>query len=240
MIENVTPMGTSKMKELKYVLLAGDRADNAFYHLHDSAYRLWRTSWLRTLEELKSDHQLRADDFVRQELVTGLYWGDEAVGLLLHTYLDLGLEAVRDHSYLATYPAAVLDRLREEGASRVLSMEYLTLDRRWRKARVGVPLAEIMLGLGAKVSVASGLASMLVVTRNDRHVNEILYSYGARCLVKDQSKHNVSVDLVSLDHGKVHFNGNEETRRWIEHFWDRRVDTTGLLEEIAATIRRAA
>ena len=42
------------------------------------------------------------------------------------------------------------------------------------------------------------------------------------------------------DHGKVHFNVNEETRRWIEHFWDRRVDTTGLLEEIAATIRRAA
>lgn len=240
MNNNVTPLAAPKVRQLKYILFSGDRADEAFARRHDSAYQLWKRNWQKTFHELKSEWTLRADDFTRQSIVSALFDGEQAVGLLLHTYIDLNLEAVRDHSYLATYPAAIIDKLRAEGSGRVFSMEYLTLDPAWGRRVIGVPLAEIILGLGAKVAIASGLRSMIVVTRNDKRVNEILYGFGARCLSAGLQKHNVAVDLVALDEGKIHFDRDETLSRWIEYFWTQRVDATGFLDKLSSIRARSA
>jgi hypothetical protein len=218
----VVSFGERRVAKLRYVLLSGAKARPEFCPLHNQAYALWQSNWQKTFEDLKSNAKLSADDFVRQNIISALFDGEKAVGLLLHTYLDLNLDAVRAHSYLSTYPCQVVEGLRHSGAAQVLTMEYLTLDKNWRKSKVGVALGEVILGLGVQVLVESGFDSMVVVTRNDRQVNKILYGYGARCLAANLTKHNVSVDLVSLDKGKTYPGADSEVNRWIEYFWSRR------------------
>jgi len=228
MRDGIIDLSAKRVRKLEYVLFSGENAGELFRKRHDNAYQLWQKNWQATFSELKTDAKLKADDFVRQHIIGGLFQGDEAVGLLLHTYFNLDLAAVRGHTYLATYPADIISRLRAEGKTEVLSMEYLTLDSRWRKHLVGVSLAEVILGLGAKVLEASGFESMIVVTRNEKRVNQILYGYGARCLAANLTKHNVPVDLVSLDHGNTHPGESPEVNELIEHFWSNRQDTVGI------------
>ncbi len=236
MDDTVSNFGASRLHKLRYLLHSGSMADPATAPLHNSAFRLWQKSWRQTFAELRSEAVPRADDFTRQSVIGALFYRDEAVGLLLHTYFNLDLEATRAHSYLSTYPPSVVDKLRSEGIKEVFSMEYLTLDPNWRRNLVGVPLGEVLLGLGVKLAENSGLAAMLVVTRNEKRVNDILYGFGARCLAKDLTKHNVAVDLVSLDRGKTHPGPREEVNSWISHFWGKRED----LAQFAKTTRLTA
>lgn len=228
MNSGVTDLSAARIRKLEYVLFSGSDADEAFTARHDSAYQLWKGNWQDTFKELKSDAKLKADDFTRQLVISGLFDGNEAVGLLLHTHFNLDLAAVREHSYLSTYPAEIISRLRQEGCVDVLSMEYLTLSDRWRKHLVGISLAEVILGLGAKVLEASGFSSMIVVTRNEKNVNTILYGYGANCLASNLTKHNVAVDLVSLNKGETHPGQNPEVNKLIDYFWSRRRDSVGI------------
>jgi hypothetical protein len=228
MSNGVSNLSLARIKKLEYVLLSGSEASGDLSRKHDQAYQLWKKNWQDTFAELKTEAKLKADDFTRQRVISALFSGETAVGLLLHTHFNLDLAAVRDHTYLATYPAHIIEELRAQGCSEVLSMEYLTLHENWRKHLVGVSMAEVILGLGAKVLEASNFSSMIVVTRNAKRVNQILYGYGARCLVPNLTKHNVSVDLVSLDHGKTHPGKDEEVNQLIEHFWRRRQDTVGI------------
>lgn len=239
----VSSLSLARIKKLDYVLFSGGEAPENLTIRHDQAYKLWKKNWQDTFAQLKSEAKLRADDFTRQQVISALFSGDTAVGLLLHTHFNLDLEAVREHTYLSTYPAEIINSLREQGCAEVLSMEYLTLDENWRKHLVGVSMAEVILGLGVKVLEASGFGSMLVVTRNEKKVNEILYGYGARCLAPNLTKHNVAVDLVSLDRGKTHPGEHSEVNQLIDHFWRRRQDTVGvenLFSSLAAPQKKAA
>ncbi|MGZ3694761.1 MAG: hypothetical protein ACXWQO_11300 [Bdellovibrionota bacterium] len=230
MESNVLNLGEHKVASLRYLLLGGATVTPETYLLHNQAYALWTRSWQQTFADLKSEAKIKADDFLRQDVIGALFDKDKAVGLLLHTYLDLDLDAVRDHSYLVTYPSHIVSQLREAGATKVLTMEYLTLDKSWGRAKIGVALSEVILGLGVKLLENSGFGAMVVVTRNDRQVNRILYGYGARCLEAGLTKHNVSVDLVSLDQGTTHSGQNADVNRWIEYFWVRREDHSQLKE----------
>lgn len=241
---NITNLSTARVKKLEYVLLSGYEVSENLTARHDSAYRLWKNNWLKTFTDLKSEATPKAEDFTRQTIIGALFQGDEAVGMLLYTHFNLNLEAMREHSYLSSYPAEIISRLRAEGHSEVLSMEYLTLDSRWRKSVVGVPIAEVILGLGAKVARESGLSAAIAVTRVDRRVNEILYSYGAQCLVSNLTKHNVSVDLVSFKDGHIHPGPNAEVNELVEFFWQNRNDTIGLGKAVGISqeifLKRAA
>lgn len=239
MSDNVTPLTIPRVKKLQYILLSGNRADESRVPYHDSAYELWQRSWQKTFEDLKSEHKLRAEDFTRHDLVAGLFYQGKAIGLLLHTIYDLELEAVRNQAYLATFPPEILEKVREEGTRQVLSMEYLTLDPAWGRRAIGIPLVEVIVGLSAKIAMTSNLRT-IQVARIDRGIHEILYGYGARCLVKNLTLHNVAVDLVSLDAKDVHFNNDEKIRHWIEYFWVRRVDSIDFLTQPSAVRARIA
>lgn len=239
MAQNPIQLGEARVAGLSYRLISGRHSAEEGCALHNAAYRLWHRCWESTFSELKSEAKLNPQDFLRQDIISALYDGQRAVGLLLHTYLNLELDAVREQPYLATYPAEVIDRLREEGVSKVLTMEYLTLDPLWRKSKVGLSMGEVILGLGAKLFAASGFEAMLVVTRNDRGVNQTLYGYGGRCLAAGLTKHNVPVDIVSLDRGKTRPGPNEKVNYWIEYFWGKRQDTVDIAKFSQSVLEQA-
>ena len=231
MTNNVSSLATARIKRMSYVLLPGNGASGAAER-HDHAYQLWKDSWQKTYSDLKTSSKLKADDFTRQDIISILYDGDEAVSLMLHTRYNLELEAVRDHSYLSSYPAEVVSRLRAEGHSSLLSFEYLTLSPKWRKTVVGAPVAKIISGLSVKIVEALGV-SAIAVTRVDRGVNQIFGDFGARLLVSNLTMHNVSVDLMKLDYRDIRPGPEPEVNQLVEFFWHRRNDMIGL-ERIAA------
>lgn len=217
-----------RVDKLQLILLSGHTVPLEYRAHYDSAYRLWQSVWTQTFQELKSQAAVQADDFVRQDIVSGLFDGQESVGLVLYTYHDLELSAVRDHSYLHTYPRAIVSELRKSGRSNLLSMEYLTLNPMWRSAFTGVSLAKVLLGIAPKILECSGVETIITVPRKDIGIQKILYEYGARCLVKDLDKHNVKVDLASFERGRTKSSGNAEVDRLVEKYWSQRIDTVGL------------
>lgn len=231
MTNNVSSMTTARIRRMSYVLLPGSGAEGAADR-HNLAYQLWKDSWQKTYSDLKTAAKLKADDFTRQNIVSVLYDGNEAVALMLHSHYNLDLEAIRDHSYFSSYPAEIVNRLRAEGHSNVLSFEYLTLSSKWRKTVVDAPVAKILSGLSVKIVEALGI-SAIAVTRVDRGVNQIFSEFGARLLVPNLTMHNVAVDLMKLDCHDIQPGPDAEVTELVELLWHRRNDLAGL-ERIAA------
>jgi hypothetical protein len=238
MTDNVSSLSTARIKKMTYMLLPGNGAACAGER-HDLAYQLWKNSWQKTYSELKTAATLKADDFTRQDIISVLFDGGEAVGLMLHTHYNLGLEAIRDHSYFSSYPAEVVARLRAERHNNVLSFEYLTLGSKWRKALVGTPVSKIISGLSAKIVETLNIDA-IAVTRVDRRVNEIFAGFGAHVLVPNLTLHNVAVHLMKLDCRKIHSGPDPEVNQLVDHLWRRRTDLVGLERIAAAPAKKAA
>lgn len=239
MENNVSKIALARVKKLKYAILAGHDAAEEATNLHNGAYRLWKESWRETYKELKTEAKLKADDFTRQDIVSALFHGEEAVSLLLHTIYNLNLDAVRDHSYLAGYPADVVARLRAEGSLKVMSMEYLTLSPRWRRSEVGVPIAEVIIGLSVKIVETLGV-NAVAVTRVDRSVNDMFAGFGATLLAPNLKMHNVAVDLMKLEHSEIRPNPDPAVNDLIKSFWRNRNDQVGIHGLAAIAVKKAA
>lgn len=220
----VVDLQKERAGKLQLILLPGHTVPPELREYHDNAYRLWRKVWESTFQELKTDATVRADNFVRQEIISALFLGKQAVGLILYSLFDLELVAVREHSYLETYPPELVSRLRDDGVHGVLSMEYLSLDPDWRVALDGAPLSKIMIGIAPKVFEWSGADAAVAVTRNEKKVNEALYGFGARCLRTNLTKHNVAVDIVAFRKGDPRPSGDPHVDGRIESLWAGRID----------------
>ncbi len=219
-------MGVSCGENLKYVIFSGRNCPENYLGEYNSVYKAWHKGWVSTFEELKSEAIPTATDFLRQNIVGGVFHEDTVIGLQCYSFFQLGAQSHLDHSYFKTYPQQSLDALRVRGLTQLMTMEYLYVNPDWRRSLVGFSLADIICTLGLRIFKMTDAQALISITRNQRKVNDMLYNKGAYPLCDELTLHNVGVDIICFEKEKVVDNQTGLEASLTEKLWNQKQDVT--------------
>lgn len=200
-------------------------------HFND-LYAYWKSSWTETFRSLNSESVPQTEDFLRQNIVSGLFCGGRPIGFQTNTFFNLSFGAHCDHPYMRRYPAETVTGLRSARVRRVMSIEYLYIEPEFRRSRVSASLSAVLLALALKCFQVSSCDAVVSIPRNDRGINRIFYALGAVPLRKDMELHNVKVDLILFTKKTPIFYSALEDRDLMQHFWTNRVDPCGMTKDL--------
>lgn len=194
--------GVLDLSGYSYALLkAGSRSTRDRGLLHE-VYRCWKEVWTQTFAELDGAERIFSDDFARQQEFVTLFDGGQCVGLVGFRFIDLATEIACDDSYFKIWPERALARAR--ASSRVVCvMSNLTVhpDKRGKPGSISIKELLTVLSLHRFSVSTCGIA--LATTRNNRGVTDLMYRYGANCLLPNATLHGVAVDLIEFSRWTV-------------------------------------
>jgi hypothetical protein len=184
---------------------------------------------------LQSTSKPTAEDFIRQQFVTGLFVGDKPVSF--HGYGLFDLEALPhlDLHYFHPFRSKALSELQLRNVKKVMTLEYLLLDPEFRKTKVGKSLASLVVSLSLRAFQTTSADAAIGVTRNDRGVNNMVYKKGAVCLEASSHLHNVTIDVVAFFKSQIVEDLQGQDFDLFQHIWNERMDRTGLTRQTNET-----
>jgi hypothetical protein len=196
---------TNFLSELSCSLFPGRAAASApFLQLNNKTYTHWNEIWSDILQ-LPPGTSLSSDNFLRQDAICSIHYQGLIVGMIAGSFFNFDQLAYRDHSYLRAFPQ---ERLRQDckgDASNIRSIEYLSVDNRFRKSKIGFSIGSILLGLSMKIFAESRARIVLGTARSKIHVDEMCYKFGfTPCGEMDKFGHPCTLILNSKNTLKDH------------------------------------
>jgi len=216
-------MSLPTIGDFDYTLLPGNGLlSEESLELHNRTFVFWNEFWANVFKEI-SGEKVRKDDFHRQNIVCILTHKSEIAAVHLYSYFHLDSLAATEHSYFqANYSGVSLELLRRSGVRSVMSMEYLTLNEKYRRSKIGLPIASVVIGLGYRVLCESGCQAMIAPCRRDLKVDVRAAEYGAEPFSEEFIHHEVPVVLMMTRTDRVQEHPDPEVRSSIEELWTRK------------------
>ena len=169
---------------LKYCILPAANPAPKHVDSHNKAFSFWFDSLKDAFAETGNDPSSLIDDFIRQDLATVIFAGDEAVASLLLSFYSIDSLVARKFRYLGdTYPEIYFEKLKKHGVHSVMSMQYLTVHPNWRKSKCEFHFAPTIFALAQNIQRAFGVDAIISCVRRDNKVNELVYSLGGECII---------------------------------------------------------
>jgi len=180
-------------------------------------YDFFIRSWNSTFKELGSSHINLQSEFSRFKVKVGIFENGKPIAFHGYHFFDLESKADRDHEYFKQFSEPVTDLLRAEGIRKAVSMEYMFVEKGYRKIS-GQPIGEVLGGFSTQYFRKSHQDAVLAVTRNDRGVDKMCLKYGARTLVENASLHGVEVNFMYFKPEEIKDNPADEVQSLINIF----------------------
>jgi omega-6 fatty acid desaturase (delta-12 desaturase) len=209
---------------------------NALGQEHDRGYIFWKNFWREFWSQVPqrpTTTQL-AELFGRQNLIHLLEVDGEIVGMLCQTFYDLDRTLTRDLPYFEFFSDELFEIVRGQGASKLVTHEYLTVDPRWRKTSTGVSLAPLLMSLGAEALKNVGGEISVAIARKDINIEKLCYQLGWKCLKADVQYKNYPCDLIGFRAGEERV--DQELKRLRDNVLSKCIDKTGLLKQKAVEL----
>jgi omega-6 fatty acid desaturase (delta-12 desaturase) len=203
---------------------------NALGQEHDRGYIFWKNFWREFWSQVPqrpTTTQL-AELFGRQNLIHRLEVDGEIVGMLCQTFYDLDRKLTRDLPYFESFSDELFEIVKGQGASKLVTHEYLTVDPRWRKTSTGVSLAPLLMSLGAEALKKVGGEISVAIARKDIRVEKLCYQLGWKCLKADVQYKNYPCDLIGFRSGEERL--DDELKKLRDNVLSKCIDKTGLLK----------
>jgi hypothetical protein len=209
------------LDRLRYVTLPGRcPRDFAAVDLHNHIYRYWETFWNQIFSEISPGEVVAQEDFFRQNVVSVLLDADKIVSVHLYSFFNLKSEAALAQPYFKkNYFQSDISQMLKRDVHTVMSMEYLTLDPKYRKSVVGFSMSELIIGLGFEVLKSSGQEAMIAPCRRDLKVDRMAEKFGAIPLGEEHIHHGVPVVNVITPLSLLRPHGDPFIAGAVEKIW---------------------
>jgi hypothetical protein len=210
--------------ELKYHLISGRHAfcsqENNF---RKEVFRFWSTVWTSVYAELGVGN-LYADDFTRQDLIGAVTIGGELAAAHLYSIHDLSCETTRAMKYFDYYDQDFWDKLKDVGPiQRVMTMEFLTVNSKFRANITGFSVARAMSQVGCQLSKVAGADGIIAPARQDYRVHEYSYDLGFTGVQKNVIRNNVLCDMIACHKDNFKTSGDLSVARAGKLMWENRI-----------------
>jgi hypothetical protein len=221
------------LDQLSYVVIPSKLPINSpLVGLHNQAFNYWCEFWEKVFVDNGIQSAIRfRDEFCRKDLLCLVMHEKKVVGMHLCEFLNLNQDAFREHEYFVGHHTggAFLDALAERKINYAMVMTYLTVDPDWRKSKIGISLAAVLMSLSTKVQIAAGTGVNLGRAREDVGVNKILTDLGGTVLKDSIQMYNTPVSMVCIYSNEVKDLTDHNARHYAERLWARRIDYSGTL-----------
>lgn len=218
------------LASLRYVILPGHLAPASPYvDLHNRAFEYWKTFWNMVFEQNKTSTSTDFhSNFCSMSLVTLLLSENDVIGMMLHSIFNLEQLSHHEHPYFKKGLRSVfLDDLRTKNLSSVMSMEYLSIDPKWRKRELGVSLGAVITSLSTKIQQSCSVEASTGSVREDNGVADVFLNLGGVALRSNIDMHNTPVSLVCIYTNQVKELADPKARQLANTLWSNRLDISG-------------
>lgn len=216
------------LENLKYQIVPGRHLQSkSIPPVYESAYLYWKQFWQDIYTQAGSPESFLADDFFRQDYLGILTSNEETVGMLFSTVFDLNQSSTVDHRYFKFYPSSFLDALKAKGIQRVLSVEFLTANPKWRKSVTGLSYAEAIISLSMNMFRETPAEAVIGTARTDNKVHDACYKLGFQCITPAVNRRNFTVDLIAATKSDLRQHPDPTISRLVQDLWRSKIDYTG-------------
>lgn len=155
------------------------KASSPCLRINNETYVHWNEVWSDILQ-LPQGTLLSSDNYLRQDVICSIHYKSVVVGMIAASFFNLDQIAYRDHSYIRVFSQERLNQENDPRISNIMSIEYLSVDNRFRKSEIGISIGSVLLGLGMKIFSESDSHIVLGTARSKIHVDEMCYKFGFR------------------------------------------------------------
>lgn len=180
-MEQFSGLTSELINQLQCMILPGKHIPQQAQGYYQTVYAFWQEEWSATFKndsKEKVPDVLYSDDFRRQDQIICLFYQATPIATFSLDWIDLELAADRQQSCMRHYPTEVLQKLIAEKKSQIIMMSYMLVAKQWRRHRSGLPIADILPGLTAKILLASEAACAMGITRDDVKSDEVVMRHG--------------------------------------------------------------
>lgn len=214
---------TLQLQDLSFCLVSGAGAQSENIHYYNEAYKLWKSVWLQTLNELDGVNEIHSDDFTRQTQFGCLFWKDRCVSQVAIRECNLSLKSIRDDSILKAWDDSSLAKAFANGPSVSIASNLCVHPEFRGEIAENLSLKQLSFYLLSKMFLNLEHNGMIATTRVNRGANKTAYNAGATFL-KKSILHNVEVDLVMYLRPEVTEALEKNKHLWVDRLWKQRSD----------------
>lgn len=217
-----------KHDELQYIIVDKNNMDSRSLDVTSKIYAAWFEQWQSIFSAEGRNFSPNPDDFLRQDLIVGIFHQDQLVGFHLYSHFDLRRTQCTQHSYFHSIDPSSFDQLRQKKLNNVMTMEYLTVMPNFRRRDGGggaIPWGEVIISLGQRVLKTTHADVAFGTARRDVKVNRMGSRIGFSILQNPIVKYDYECEVMYFTRDQNQNHPDPETHRLIASLWDNRIDT---------------
>lgn len=204
----------------------GERCPTGQLSTWEQAYELWhatRAQGMRSEGMVEEAARLSSDGFLEQDEVVCVLSQGRVLGLFLDRTLNLAWRPNRALRYFEAFPEEVVDTLFANPGA-LLTFGHLAVDFEWRKSRIGVGIAELLLSLSMLTFRQSRATLAISYARNNRKIHELCYRHGAFALYRGLRVFRGESDIVAWHRADARSSPVPGVAELAQRLWDDRID----------------
>lgn len=190
----------------------------------NSLYSMWRKTFSAVVNPKGA--QVDPDDFFRQNFIFCLKHEAEIMGFALGTVFDLRVQNHKEHHFIGSLNPFTVEKIRQSGLDRILSLEYLTLETEWRKKSTEVLWAEVLIAVGILFADHNPeiIDGLIGTPRNDIKMNNVGNNAGFTTIQDEIFKmdYPCAVQINPIQKNRIF--KNPQTDEMARSLWNSRID----------------
>lgn len=189
------------VESIKYTTLSGkipfDPAANAF---HRKVFSFWISFWsdFWASSSPKPSQTDLVELFTRQDLIHCLHTDNEIIGTLFQSRYDLEHPATRFMPYFSNLDSETFNFIASLSNPYLVTHEYLTISKQWRKSQTGLSLTPALMACGASGLKSLGGKSSVAIARKDIGISQVCMGIGWKIIKENFAYKGYPCDIISL------------------------------------------
>ncbi len=184
------------------------------------AFETWLKVWTDTYKG--RDFEVKAEEFIRHDLICAVMANGEAAAVHCYSFFDLESKPDISTKYFQFFSETFVEKMKKRDIHTVMSMEYLTVNEKYRSSVIGFSLGRALIQLGVRVFENSPGHAIVAPARKDVKVHEMAYDCGFTCIEPDVIQRGFSCDMIAYFKGDHKNVSDPFLGRICDRLWDNR------------------
>ena len=212
------------IKDFDYTVLDTNSClDTSFKKLYLEVYGFWKETWKGIFTKVGSPEAWVADDFSRQHYIPVITYKGELVATHYYTVFDLRDPSVVDMRYFSIFPENAKNFVFGGELNKVMSMEFLSVHREWRKKALGFSAAEALISLGFNLLREKNIDAALGVAVKTAGVDKMAEKLSCSVLAENIKRGELVCDLFAREKSNIARHPDREVQDIIDYLWNNRI-----------------
>lgn len=194
------------------------------------AFETWLKVWTDTYKG--RDFEVKAEEFIRHDLICAVMAGSEACAVHCYSFFELSSKPDVHTKYFQFFSPTFVEEMKKRDVHTVMSMEYLTVNEKFRSSVIGFSLGRALIQLGVRLFEETPGHAIVAPARKDVKVHEMAYDCGFTCIEPDIIQRGFACDMIAFFKGDHKNVSDPFLGKICDRLWENRVISEHILDNV--------